>query len=133
MSREVYLIRYPSHPFKDHWGLWIPSTTNEHVGTIIHVEGDVRNGFTHGVKRSYDLREDSRAKRFDLLGRVPAGHVHDDSSSDGEIETFDTDPRDDIERTALSIPAPGPSMNSATNKTVRTSPSTTKAFHDIVF
>lgn len=119
MTREIFLIRYLSYPFKHHWGFFIPSTTNPSVGTIIHVEGSVRASFEHQIKRNYDLTRTSRAFSQILLGRVEDRHVHIDQTFE---PSSDTSPRDDIENLALTVPAPDPSMNPIAENAVRLPP-----------
>jgi hypothetical protein len=56
-----------------------------------------------------------------VLGKAADNHVHAAPSS-GAPARNDPNPRDDIERAALTIPAPGPSMNPTSGNTVRSYP-----------
>jgi len=112
MGRQIYCLTYSSFPFKDHWSYFIPSVVNPRIGTKIHVEGSVRAGFNHEIVRNYNLDFTHRTIHLHLLGEVPDADVHDTPSS-GPL-TIDTISRDNIERLALSVPAPGPSMNPTT-------------------
>ncbi|KAK2751138.1 hypothetical protein FQN57_000213 [Myotisia sp. PD_48] len=129
MPRQASIIRHLSRPFNDHWGLWIPSLTDENIGTVIDVEGDPRDGFRHEIKRNYNKKlNPQRSILFTFLGNIDDVHLDVDnvipisSESAGEEGfTVDTNPRNGLERYALSIPPPLPSMNSvaidATNAT----------------
>ncbi|RMD41868.1 hypothetical protein DV735_g3284, partial [Chaetothyriales sp. CBS 134920] len=105
----IVLIRYTRRLFKDHWAIFVPSASSQDVGTLIQVEGDVRAGFAHDMKRNYDIRNTRRNFHIDVIGTVEDRHVHSTPSS-GELVRDARDAKDDIERAALSIPAPGPSM-----------------------
>lgn len=59
---------FSGHPFKDHWVYWVNSHSRPDLGVMIHVAGDVRNGFAFQVKRGYDCRntQSSPMKRVPL-------------------------------------------------------------------
>jgi len=121
MPRDIILVRYPAAPFKDHWAIFIPSTADPNFGTLIQVEGDVKNGFTHNIRRNYNTKATRRSIRQTVLAKVADKHVHATPSSGAQVRN-DTNPRDDIERVALTIPAPGPSMNQTSGNAVRSYP-----------
>lgn len=120
MSRPISLLIFPSPLFPAHWSLFIPSPTptTKSIGTRIHVHGDARAGFAHEFVRGYDV---SRSTLGDKL--VPLGVVDEAVLAEGEgeggqeydgvqTETRDVDARNELERIALRVPAPGPSLNS---------------------
>lgn len=112
MVRSIHILRTSAPPFKDHWGLWLPSTKDENIGTVIEVQGGVHSGFEQLITRNYNYAASNRPARLTFLGNVEDVHVLDPPDSDGGVEVIDTQARDEVERCALSIPPPGPSMNS---------------------
>jgi len=133
MSRSVYLIVYHSPLFPAHWALYIPNlphpvltTTSDStsqvvegaqvrkVGKIVNVVGSVAAGFAHEFKRNYDLEEDGRGYSLFLLDERVDGALVWDRAEEGE--TIDAQAQDPFEVLALSVPAPGPSLNSAADK-----------------
>ncbi|RDL39283.1 uncharacterized protein BP5553_03623 [Venustampulla echinocandica] len=113
-QRPIYLVSYNNRLFPAHWGLWVPSyEAGEagNMGKVIHVEGDARNGFVHGFKRNYDMATSERAKELVLLGWTDSVNVvGGDNYGPLVIDTIATDV---IERLALDVPAPGPSLRAA--------------------
>lgn len=85
----------------------------------MHVTGDVHSGFEHEFVRNDDLRSETRRHVVILIGEVEDCYVNDDGTMDlmgGEER--DKTPRDRVEEIALEVPAPGPSMNSASRNSV---------------
>ena len=105
--RTVYLLVYHSPLFPAHWGLWIPNAGSTTIGKTVHVFGDVANGFEHEFKRNYEPDGTNRRNSLIELAQVEDDHVVD---SPGEDFSVDTNPLDDVERVALSIPAPSKSL-----------------------
>ena len=118
MARDIVLVRYTAPPFKDHWAIFIPSAQNPKFGTLIQVEGDVRSGFHHNIRRNYDLKHTTRNVQTNLIGRVADKHVHS-TPSQGTLVRDAPNTKDDCERVALSVPAPGPSMRPTAGNAVR--------------
>ncbi|KAF2752611.1 hypothetical protein EJ05DRAFT_505899 [Pseudovirgaria hyperparasitica] len=115
MSRTVHLIVYNSPLFPAHWGLWVPQKDgDQNIGKLIHATGDARNGFEVAFKRNYDLGATSRSYQLLPLAQVADQHVVD-VKGDGRTGT-DTTVHDYLEQVALSIPAPGRSLRSATSQ-----------------
>jgi len=114
MTRDIHLIFYPSPLFPAHWGLWIPSVGNPQIGKMVHVVGDVATGFEHQFKRNYSLITTTRRYDLVLLAKVDDKHVVD-VPGNGEGSS-DKNPADDIERKALTVPAPGKSLISASSQ-----------------
>jgi hypothetical protein len=115
MPRTVYLIIYNSPLFPAHWGLWVPQKDgDQNIGKLIHATGDARNGFQVAFKRNYDLGTTSRSYQLLPLAEVADQHVVD-VKGDGKKGT-DTTAHDYLEQVALSIPAPGRSLRSATSQ-----------------
>ncbi|RYP47732.1 hypothetical protein DL768_006268 [Monosporascus sp. mg162] len=76
-------------------------------GTRLHVTGDSRNGFAHDFDRDYDPDEDDRRPWVRAAGRTEERHVEGPPTPEG-AGAYEAHNR--LERVALSIPAPGPSM-----------------------
>jgi hypothetical protein len=116
MPRPILLLRSPGFPFKDHWAMFVPIVSNPTFGTLLQVEGDVRSGFRHDVIRNFDTTNTenngrgSGSCKLSLIGEVAEKHVHDTPAS-GDMIVGTTDTKDDIERVAMAVEAPGPSMN----------------------
>ena len=112
VPRPVYLIIYHSPIFAAHWALWIPSYEKEVIGKtgkIINVQGSPSEGFVHKYERNYDLSTETRSHSLKLLSWVDSKKVVDTS---GEY-SVDSTAIDVLERSALAIQAPGPSLRSA--------------------
>lgn len=103
MSHPVYLIVYRSPIFAAHWALWVPVITEraeETVGKVLQVEGSASEGFAYEIMRNHDLGACSRRKSLVPLCSVDAAYVDDKEE-------------DTLERLALSVPPPTPSLRSA--------------------
>jgi len=107
---EVYLIIYHSPLFPAHWALFVPNPSTSKIGKVLNVVGSVAAGFEHEFKRNYDLTEDGRQYSLLLLDDAVDKKVVCDTTD--EESTIDAVGRDEMERLALEVPAPGPSLNS---------------------
>ncbi|KDQ60267.1 hypothetical protein JAAARDRAFT_601244 [Jaapia argillacea MUCL 33604] len=136
MPRSVYLLVYHSPLFPAHWGLFIPypvsllhpstatvpddegsPSQKTAIGKVIHVHGDSFNGFAHQFKRNYEHDTTQRAHSLVWLCEVGdewVGDGEDEKGDERELK-LDVEPVDEIERRALSVPAPGPSLKHAGN------------------
>jgi hypothetical protein len=113
MSRPVYLIIYHSPIFAAHWALWIPSYNKDVIGQtgkVINVQGSPSDGFIHEFERNYDLSSESRSHSLKLLSLVDSNSILDTAYGDCSA---DSTPIDVLERSALDIQAPGPSLRRA--------------------
>ncbi|KAF1828171.1 hypothetical protein BDW02DRAFT_513043 [Decorospora gaudefroyi] len=117
-DREIYILSYPSGTFKSHWALWIP---RKHAnlqslpeqkkgpqGMLIHVKGSLAAGFKHEFQRASYGPQSFERPWYKVLGRIREEHL-----TDGPTEGTDSTAYNTVETLALSIPAPGPSLNSA--------------------
>lgn len=114
-NRPVYIIVYNSPLFPAHWSMWIPSydaatDAVKHVGKLIHVNGDAKNGFRHEFTRNYDTTQTLSRKEVLFLGWTDTANVID-GSNEGPL-LRDATATDTIERWALQIRAPDPSLRS---------------------
>lgn len=119
------LIIYHSPFFPAHWSLFVPHPQHPSIGKRIHVEGTVYAGFAHAVQRRYQLdatgRKFSRIDLGELKGDRVVEHVLDaDADGDGdgdgdEVGAAEVKPIDKLEEIAFGVPAPGASLNSATD------------------
>jgi len=85
---------------------------NENVGKLIHATGDASEGFELEFVRNYDQRITRRQHQIVFLANVNDRHVVDTPGA-GQVKTTDTNPVDDLERRAATIPTPGKSLVSA--------------------
>jgi hypothetical protein len=116
--RPVYLVVYNSRMFAAHWTMWIPDYNADtqatgNFGKYIHVKGDARNGFVHEFVRNHDMDQSTSAKEIIFLGWTDAANVA--NSSGGSERYVDTEATDRLEEWALYVPAPGPSLRSASS------------------
>ena len=127
---SLYLIIYPSHPFADHWALFIPSSSSNPTntdksptpdnkspeprdlppGTLLQVSGDPLTGFQHDFVRDYDFRDEGRKVRVVVLGEI--GEDEDeDEGEDGEGERRgERKGEERITEVAKGVEAPGRSL-----------------------
>jgi hypothetical protein len=119
MPRTLYLIVYNSPLFPAHWTMYIPSDTEEGLGTGIHATGDAADGFEVQFERRYNYGQTRRTHQQFTLG-----HIGDEHVEGGVAATRSTDktPRDALEQVASTIPAPGPSLISASSSQVTSIP-----------
>ena len=75
---------------------------------MIHVVGDVRNGFEHEFKRNYKPSATSTRHEIVHISKVASEHVVDVPGNGSR--SVDTTAHDDIERAALALPAPPKSL-----------------------
>ncbi|KZW00260.1 hypothetical protein EXIGLDRAFT_722311 [Exidia glandulosa HHB12029] len=113
--RALYVLRYPVHLFAAHMALFIPHADSEQddLGKVLHATGDQRSGFVREFKRNYSALDTARRPTRHVIGTIDAVFVLD-VVGDGEL-LIETDPaeadaQDEIERVALSVAAPGPSL-----------------------
>jgi hypothetical protein len=122
-SRPVYLVVYNSPMFPAHWSMWVPdydANTQEtgHMGKRIHVTGDSRTGFVHEFERNCDMNQDERLKKEILLGWTDKINVAERSGGttlSTDTEATDTEATDTLEKWALAVPAPGPSLRNSSS------------------
>jgi len=108
--RTVTLIVYGEPPPKAHWVLFVPSADNPSVGKIIHVVRVYIDGpFDHEFRRNYDKYVTRRPHNFIPIGQVGGDIIVDVPRG----STRDKTPVDLLEQIALTVPAPGPRLNSA--------------------
>jgi len=124
-QRPVYIISYRSPIFPAHWALWIPSYNVEtkaegNVGKKIHVQGDASEGFTHEFLRNYDISMTVRPHSVHFISWTDAANIADGTTS-GDLVS-DTTATDIIEKLALDVAAPGPSLRSAGSSSSVSSP-----------
>ncbi|PGH11834.1 hypothetical protein AJ79_04631 [Helicocarpus griseus UAMH5409] len=110
----VELLTYNGAPFHDHWALWVSLHDDPNFGVYIHATGDVRNGFTFELKRSYHLDEasDSIPTTRIPLQWVDAEHFDEKAMFNDGKETFDHVPVCEFETSVHKVEAPKKSLNS---------------------
>ncbi|PQE29500.1 hypothetical protein CJF32_00003257 [Rutstroemia sp. NJR-2017a WRK4] len=117
-TRPIYLTVYNSPMFAAHWSIWIPdydANTQKAtaIGKRIHVHGDSLLGFDHEFVRNFNMDLEERTRTDILLGWTDTANVA--ARTDGDICSTDKEVRDIIEKWALSIPAPGPSLRDSSS------------------
>ncbi|KAG8742175.1 hypothetical protein FRC10_001931 [Ceratobasidium sp. 414] len=108
--RSVYLLVFRSPVFPAHWALWIPRLDNPHVGKIISAVGDPSTGFVHEFQRNFSPASPSSMLPVLLCSTVESNHIVDGEL--GQEPTTDANAIDSLEDMALTVPAPGKSLNS---------------------
>lgn len=112
--RPVYILSFRSPLFKSHWALWVPKADVVQIpggklpGTLIHVHGDLRDGFEHQFLRGNLGPKSKRGPRSAVLGYVHNKWLTNGPESGEDMTAYNT-----LEQVALSVPAPGGSLNSA--------------------
>lgn len=113
---DIYLLCYvPSPLFHAHWSVFVPNVgqLSPERGTVINVRGDPFKGFAHEFERGYVPSQDpekppliTKLASIDgsLVARCPG-------QRDGPVEVgTDVAPQNELERLALQVGAPGPSL-----------------------
>lgn len=116
-SVDLYLLCFiPSPLFHAHWSIFVPSQAEPQRGTVINVRGDPLHGFVHEFQRGYIPTEDPDKPPFvTKLSSVTESVARPDGPSQpGTDATAYTE----LERLALSIAAPGPSLGRGASKDV---------------
>ncbi|KAL4947542.1 hypothetical protein BDW69DRAFT_199574 [Aspergillus filifer] len=94
---------------RSHFAIFIPSPSATSTGTLINVVGAPMVGFAHEFKRGYTPENGSiDPYESHALGEVRDSHVFD---SPEDVRRTDTEPKGDLERAAVQIPAPRASEN----------------------
>ncbi|EPQ53488.1 hypothetical protein GLOTRDRAFT_44707 [Gloeophyllum trabeum ATCC 11539] len=110
MPRTLYLAIFHRHLFPAHWVIYKPNTDDtSSPGTMLHVEGDVANGFSHTVARNYDILKTSRTYTMITLGQVDSQYVKDYPKG-AYVSLAPVQAIDRVEQVILSVPAPGKSL-----------------------
>ena len=111
-SHTLQLIVYHSRLFKAHWAVLVPHGPDTSVYTKVQVTGTLAQGFEHEFQREYDPEATGRGHSLFPLGSVPADAVA--SALDMPVDEEDTTTASNkLERIALGVPAPGPSLRAA--------------------
>lgn len=125
MAHPVYILIFPSPLFPAHWSLFIPSVSPDRTtdnptqtGTRIHVHGDAKSGFAPEFVRNYDTFASVDGDKLVWLADIEEqympivdGPPSKDNGKHGE-ECRDIEAGNELERIALTVPAPGPSLTS---------------------
>ncbi|KAL4960401.1 uncharacterized protein BDV14DRAFT_145804 [Aspergillus stella-maris] len=118
MFRAIYLLTSRQSPRqRSHFAIFIPSPSTPSTGTLINVVGAPMAGFYHEFKRGYNPERDSiEPYKTHTLGNVRDSHIFD---SPEDVRRTETEPKGDLERAAVQIPAPRASENflAAVNET----------------
>lgn len=108
-DHKVYLISYrPTSAQRAHFAIFVSSTVDPQVGTLIHVVGAPMAGYTLQFKRHYNPDASHQLHTTALIGSVKAQHIIDTKTSP---KISDDNPKDDIERAATRVTPPRISQN----------------------
>ncbi|KAL2214140.1 hypothetical protein CC79DRAFT_114311 [Sarocladium strictum] len=111
----LYVHVYPSPLFAAHWSFFLPrEDLKSEIGDRIHVTGDGLNGFEYEYVRDYDPKEDARRPNAFPIGRVMMTAMQ--RLIGGQV-VDEADDRSMFDRICRQVPAPGPSLNSASAST----------------
>lgn len=106
---------------------------NTKIGNIINVTGNVHSGFEHEFIRNYNLGTEGRTYTRIFIGEVDGDYLtttttttNEDnnnntqggSNEQNQGEESDKIPHTKLEEIALSVPAPGPSLNSVSDNNI---------------
>jgi len=111
--RPIQLLVYDSRLFNAHWSIFVPRQDDTSIGSRLHATGSVIGGFTLEFVRNYNLATDNRPVQRIDLATVPMEYI-EDTEGDEEIVDSDATPIDRLEEVIVTVPAPGPSLRSAT-------------------
>ncbi|KAM0226692.1 hypothetical protein ACHAPO_012153 [Fusarium lateritium] len=109
----LHLVIHSGGSFKNHWGYFIRSVGNLNLGTIVHVIGDVKNGFEFEVKRNHDFETASPAPLHVIPLQWVDGKYFNDAMLNNGIQELDNKPVCDFERSVYKVKPPAGSLNSA--------------------
>jgi hypothetical protein len=113
--RTVSLVTYRISPSqRAHFAIFVPSSSNNDAGTIIHVVGAPMAGFQLEFKRHYAITLTQRPYMRYPIGQIDSKYLADDSDNIPITATLpirDSTPKDAVEIAASQIPPPGISRN----------------------
>ncbi|WXC58548.1 hypothetical protein SNK03_004449 [Fusarium graminearum] len=118
----LHLAIHSGGSFKNHWGYFIQSEHNPAFGTIIHVIGDVKNGFEFEVKRNHDFETTSPAPLHIIPLQWIDGKYFNEAMLNNGVQELDDKPVCDFERSVYRVKPPKASLNSATSVSKLTDP-----------
>ncbi|KAL4796725.1 hypothetical protein BDV19DRAFT_387918 [Aspergillus venezuelensis] len=94
---------------RSHFAIFIPSPSTPTTGTLINVVGAPMTGFYHEFKRGYNPEKDSLDPyESHALVKVRDSHIFDLPE---DVRRTDNEPKGDMERAGVQIPAPRASEN----------------------
>ncbi|KAM0387150.1 hypothetical protein FCULG_00012247 [Fusarium culmorum] len=115
----LHLAIHSGGSFKNHWGYFIQSEHNPAFGTIVHVVGDVKNGFEFEVKRNHDFNTTSPAPLHIIPLQWIDGKYFNEAMLNNGVQELDDKPVCDFEKCVYKIKPPKGSLNSATSDAPR--------------
>jgi hypothetical protein len=106
--RPAFLMITTGGAFNAHWAFLFPRLHDVAHGKRVHAAGDKRSGFEVEVLRDFDLVESDEAKKFIFLSWIHEQYICD--AATGTIINDLNLAEDELEKVALGVPAPGPSI-----------------------
>lgn len=98
-------------PFKDHWGYWVYGQNEDSCGVLIHATGNVRDGFTLQIKRSFDFSKSTKKPTMIPLQWIDSQFVDQKAMFNNGEYKDDKAPVYKFEASAFKVEAPGKSLN----------------------
>jgi hypothetical protein len=109
----LHLAIHSGGTFKNHWGYFIRSGDDPNLGNIIHVVGDVKNGFEFEVKRNHDFETTSPAPLHVIPLQWVDGRFFNEAMLNNGHQELDDKPACPFERSVYKVKPPTGSLNSA--------------------
>lgn len=108
-TRQLYLLKYRnSSSQRAHFGVFVPSAADTHVGTLIHVVGAPMAGYSLEFRRNYKPAESNEPHETVSVGQIANQFVRDETHTQ---RVRDNKPNGPIENLASTIRPPGISQN----------------------
>jgi hypothetical protein len=112
MATTIYLLAYPTRASRingtrTHWALFVPSPSTETLGTLIQVLGTLFTGYSLEFKRNYNTSAISEKFTQHLLGQINHEYVANEEDDEDEKTSIDVNPRNEVEKFAKEVEAPG--------------------------
>jgi hypothetical protein len=106
MPHQATLLVYHESRTKTpaHWCIFIPSSANPSIGTVIHAVGNPFQGYNLEFKRNYDVSKTRRRFSSIYLATISDQHFGDVPAA---AQSSDTTPRNTMEQVASTISPPG--------------------------
>ncbi|KAG8671040.1 hypothetical protein FPOAC2_04356 [Fusarium poae] len=116
----LHLAIHSGGTFKNHWGYFIRSGDDPNLGNIIHVVGDVKNGFEFEVKRNHDFETTSPAPLHVIPLQWVDGRFFNEAMLNNGHQELDDKPACPFERSVYKVKPPTGSLNSARSDAPKT-------------
>lgn len=107
--RTVSLIAYRNAATqRAHFAIFIPSPTNQDIGTLIHVIGAPMAGYQLEFNRNYSLVLTQQPHTRHVIGQIDSQYIVDAAD---DAKSKDSTPKGAVELAASQVSPPGISQN----------------------